>query len=290
MMKKLRNEKGFSLVEALVAVGLLCVIGLGIAAVLENMHKELRWANSKFEQLEHKGVFTNAMSNLPNCSCLLKVAVSPFNSLALPADTSVSAINMDCSPGAPPLAVPGDDVPNSTTHLKIGDLRISKITNVSPDRFRGKLHIDYKMDWTTRSMAPFELDILFRTDVASPASAKKLEACEFIGVSSSTGTSILSGSCPPDQFVVGFANGGFACSAVAIAGTASNSSGHTSSNPGPGCTGDYCKTGDFGPCVGNSCRTNGNSCQGDNCSSCGGGSCTGQACCSGPSCTGCPVF
>ncbi len=276
----------------LIAVAVLGVMSMAFASMVTGIQKDLRTANRKIDAMETRSVISKYLSNLPLCGCLMDAYSLPFSE-SLPApSTSISMITSTCPTGTI-LAAENQVVPGTSTNLEIASMKITDIKSLGiPDRFRGKVKVDFKSEAQSLQLKGFELEIQFRTDPATPPTAKKVSQCDFVAsATSSGGGDAIEALCPPGQFMIGFESGVAKCSAVAVAGKFSNNNSalpFSITSPGPGCSGHGCMTADYGPCYGHGCLTNGNYCEGDGCKSCGPSpSCSGAGCTSGDaSCAG----
>lgn len=275
-----RSQSGFTLIEILIAVSVMSLIGMAFMSLMDQMHKELKWANRKVEALEFRMMVARSLSDLSLCSCQLNKHGSRFNSLVPKPQMAVSKFQSSCLDNSSVLFAANEALPGSSTQLEIQSLKIIDIESLgSPNLFRGRFQVEYKSDPKSIQMRGFEIDLRFRTDAMSPDTDKKIVQCE----SSSSSTSLASnslGTCPTGQFMTGIQDGSVQCSAVAVGGSVSNGNGEFSpTNPGPGCKGIGCVTADYGVCDGIGCATNGNFCKGKGCLSCGPSpACEGDLC------------
>lgn len=306
---------GFSLVEVLIAIGVMAIFAMGFASYISYMSKELRYTSQKMESMETRSSLGRLLSDLPTCSCQLSLHASPFDTTATNPTLAVAQIQTGCDPSSPVFIRAGEMIANSGTQLAISALQIQEIESMGvSDRYRGRLVAAFDPNSLVRGMRPIDLEIHFSTDPASPATAKTITTCDF--VAGGGGPPLASGSptpsptpgpsmtstCPAGEYVVGISAGTLQCAPVVASGGSSGSSsgpgpiatpvstpsGPSLSSPGPGCTGHYCITYDFGRCSGIGCRTNGATCTGDGCTACAVGAiCNAPGCCAGPACPGC---
>lgn len=262
------------MVELMVALGIMSIIGFAFTAIIINSNKEMKSLEMKADSLTLKSNVEGTLGNLTICSCIMNSFASTFNADDLVnTDSVITTIKSSCEATASTVIAENADVPG--TKLAIDKIKIENIEYLgSAELYKGKLRISYQASVTNfRPLRPISLDIRFKTQAGSPSSAKKIVQCDFIsGNGSGSSPPLNVASCPPDQYLRGIQDGQPLCSAVVVAGNSSDAGAadktgvvYSTSNPGPGCRGDFCKTTDFGPCRGDFCKTNGSSCSGDFC-------------------------
>jgi prepilin-type N-terminal cleavage/methylation domain-containing protein len=277
MNRKLNRikDKGFSMIELMVTLGILSIMGFAFTSIVINSNKEMKALEQKADALTLRANIEGTLSNLPVCTCNLVNNASVINVDALGTTFSdVGEIKSSCAVGASTV-VAGNAVA-AGTQLEVDNIKIENIESLGvAENYKAKMNIRFKLNSNNiRAIKPITLNVHFKTDSTTPTTAKKITECSF--VAGSSGVAQISGSCPEGQYLRGFENGEMICSAVevvvpagggAVASNDNSSTGKTYSltNPGPGCRGDMCRTKDYGPCRGDMCRTNGASCTGDMC-------------------------
>lgn len=289
-MAGLKKQAGFTIIEVLISVSILGIVGMGFMSMMEYMRKEIQSANRKVDLIELRRVTSNYMADLTNCGCQLNLNGGTIDTtVSSPAtpETTISQIQTGCAVGSTPVMISNHLVPGSSANLAVDTIKLQSIQSMgAANRYRGKFRVEFKNDSTAYPMKGFELEVRFRTDPLTPDNAKKVATCDFVGSSDGGGGGAgggtgITGTCPEGQYVKAIQNGIVKCSAVAVGGGVSNSGGGawSAGAPGPGCDGDYCITGDFGPCVGDYCVTNGSYCNGYYCAACGvAPACDGDYC------------
>ncbi|MGZ3749077.1 MAG: type IV pilus modification PilV family protein [Pseudobdellovibrionaceae bacterium] len=280
------NNKGFTILEILVAAAISLMIFLGFASLSNQMNKELKHSKQRADALEFRSEVVGLLSNLPICTCQMNQNLSPLDMTSSNVSGDLAELKSSCNATTSTLfAAPNQVIIGSNNRLMIDQMRLINIESLgAPDKFRGRLSFSYKKDNLLRLIPGFDIEIHFTTDPATPQSAKKVKSCDFVGGVNGNSGGTIAGTCPAGQFVNGISGGTVLCSAVA---------GNVSSPPqmpavGQGCTGAACITADFGPCKGDSCLTNGYKCSGNSCTACGKNStCDSPACCAGPQCPRC---
>jgi hypothetical protein len=283
------NNKGFSILEVLVAAAISLMMFLGFASLSGQMSKEMKHSDQRADALEFRTAVTGLLADLQTCSCQLNLNLSDIDLTGPSPNASLSALKTSCKPTASLFAAPNQAITGSNSRLTIDQIRLIKIESLGVlNKYRGRLSFGYKSDNLLRAIPGFDVEVRFSTDPGSPASAKRVLSCDFVGGASGT----VSGICPPGQFVTGISGGDVLCSGVAVAGSVSNKlPGFTALTPGKGCSGMGCVTADFGPCSGMDCLTNGAFCSGLDCTACGpGATCSKVGCCAGPACPKCKKF
>lgn len=270
---KINNKIGFTIVELIVALGIMSIMGFAFTAIVINSNKEMKALEMKADSLSLKSSVEGTLSNLNICSCLMDSYASTFDADNIAtAASNITTIKSSCEVAASTVVAENADV--AGTKLAVDKIKIENIEYLGvAESYKGKLRINYQQSVLgIRPLRPISFDIRFKTQVGSPSNAKKIVLCDFVGGGGGMAPPLNIPSCPPDQYLRGIQDGQPLCSAVVVAGNASDegaadSSGvvYSATNPGPGCRGDFCKTTDFGQCRGDFCKTNGGSCIGDFC-------------------------
>lgn len=280
------REYGFTILEVLISLAIISFITIAFFTMMDFVRKDIKTANRKVDALELRTTAARSLGDLPTCACQLNAYGGTFDSTTTDPEFPIDRVKATCDPTAATLLATNEVIPGSTGNLEIGSIKMIGIQPMGvTDRFRGRFHVEFKSDNYSHPMKGFEIEVRFRTDPASPADAKKLVQCDFVGTAGSGGAAAgggggVTGVCPRGQYVSAIQNGAVSCSGVSVGGMTSNTrSGYSLATPGPGCDGTDCVTGDFGPCQGTSCVTNGNFCDGTDCVACGPApSCAGTGC------------
>lgn len=147
----LKNSKGFTLVESLVAVGLMGVGALAMMAMQENSMKGVATVEYKLKRNDLKSMITNQfLSDPENCKCLFQ-GITPFTAPAAPPGitlTGASPAKLGRMMFPTPGSCTGATIPNPIISkdtviggVKASDIKITDVTGFN-GLYTGNLTID----------------------------------------------------------------------------------------------------------------------------------------------------
>ena len=298
------RKNGFTLVELLIVVAGIA----GLALVSVSLSKMNLKASTKYTYDSDTQAIANELST--DLSTPSKCLASLGGSNALSSSNTITNINgkffiksepsaPDSGYGASNIKIDSYTVSSTATDLA-NNVSYLNINFVNKDLLKGSSGSDFvpkKIRLRVKVNASNDITSCTGTNVINGDNQELVAGmCLSLGgswdavtnvchPSSGTGKGPL--TCPSGSVMVGITHNGVAC--TALPESVLNSGGNTINTPGAGCVGLACETHDFGPCQGQSCKTNGNSCTGMSCTACAPtATCTGMACCAGPSCPRCP--
>lgn len=138
------NQKGMSLVQVMVAVGLLSVVSLGVSQLMVNMQRGVKSAALKVDMNAFQTEITTSISSKEYCEDALKG--QPFNAKKAKSKTGM------------PITIKGFDGTNYTSGSKVpgSDLIVDKVyiadatgptvLSSGKQKYIGRLMIQYKLD------------------------------------------------------------------------------------------------------------------------------------------------
>jgi type II secretory pathway pseudopilin PulG len=190
---KSSSVSGFSLVEALLAVGVMMIMTFGLITLTFNQNKEVRAIQEKLARVELEGTILRAFSSSGICSFVLSdpsqssVAVVPNRSmdkidtstpLLLAAQSiSIRRVPSSVSVSSIILAQVGGLASANSPTLKIADMRFENFRVNGIDQFL----VDFKVSFdpaTIRSIPPFVIQNIFLgTNSLDPVNAKSIVDC-----------------------------------------------------------------------------------------------------------------
>jgi hypothetical protein len=191
------TNKGFSILEVLVAAAISLMVFLGFASMSSQMNKEIKHSGQRADALEFRSSVGGLLSDLSVCSCQLNQSLASIDTTVLTPTAGLATLKTSCDPAATTFAAPNQTVLGSSSRLTINQMQLIDIENLGvADRYRGRLSFDYKSDNLIRAIAGFDLEVRFTTDPASPPTAKKLVSCDFVGAAvGGVGVGVLSLGC-----------------------------------------------------------------------------------------------
>lgn len=176
--RRLRKQSGFSLIETMIAVGIVGIIALAIATMLSNMTRQVRALHEKLAAEETFRFVTQALSASSLCEAAL-TSPSPivFNSTGPQPASALPSDSIPLGGSAYAVKVGQPASPTSST-LYVSSLDLVNIRNAgSPDQWTGDVQVGFDQTKLIQPLRPVLVRITFQTDPSSPATAKKVISC-----------------------------------------------------------------------------------------------------------------
>ena len=186
-MKK--HSSGFSLIEIMIALGIMSVVALGMIAIFTQQMKSSNFNDFRAERTQLDLSIVGQFLNDPNnCKCLFAGA----SDFATPGPSTLTVPTPPTTIGTFHFLIPGScagatvPVPlvNSTgvNNLILQSVQLSKITEINPDSYQGDLNLS--LGSTTEVLGPKSISLNFHVSVLGTPSAPghaKFMGCSFSG-------------------------------------------------------------------------------------------------------------
>lgn len=177
------NQKGMSLVEVLVSIGISTVISFVMATTMVNVSRDQRALQEKYNQLELKNDLLTAFANSDICLSQLNqnsptLNLSGASSTNSPGQSiSYSELHMGSSNQSMLLAKVGEPLPGGSPHqMVVSKIELgSFLSTGSPNTFTGELKIEMDPATLTRPLKPLLIKQIFNT--TGPLSSAKIVGC-----------------------------------------------------------------------------------------------------------------
>ncbi len=204
------KNKGFSLIEILVALGIFSFVSLAFASFISQTVRELRAANQKTEMLSFERDLETAL-RLDMNSCSGIVGGLSFNrgSVTGTSGPVIQIPNGLTSSNGTVLAAPNQPLLGTTTGLRVARTELEvqeELPSPNDHIYRGILRVALDPDSTIRSFVPTESQIWFEVDPNSPAGSREIEGCA---------PAVVASPCDVDQIQVGTGTGQAICTSMA---------------------------------------------------------------------------
>lgn len=173
------------MIEVLVVIGLASLLSLVFANTINNIHKEQRGIDEKFEVSSLKNIIASVLSSNATCIAQLRNGAPPMDLTdATTTTVSATAINYTELRAGPlatsPLIVRvGDSLPGRTAgQMVVSSIQFLNINSTGNlNEFKGQLVVSIDPRTTVRGLKPLTFDQVFT--VNPPLNAATFLACGF---------------------------------------------------------------------------------------------------------------
>lgn len=173
MKNSFTNQSGFSLVEVLVAGGLMAMVAASTGTLMMEQNRQVKLLSQKIILNDTKNALLSTMQNVNACLNNLDDAGLAFDTTA-PGIKSISApeIRVGSDPASPILLqVNSELVPES--RLYVDGIILDELTDVGGGRWSGVWKVNIRNNFSGFQFKPITLSSqLFDVDVTTPAAAR----------------------------------------------------------------------------------------------------------------------
>lgn len=181
----LLNTRGQSLVQTLVAAGILSIILSAMTAATVNMHKSNKLLSQKLEVLDLKNQLQSTFLNPDTCTCQLNPTLNSGNSTNLKFDSTIATSSMNlkqlksaCAPSASELVKEDSPLLGTQTGLRVSSVLMTNIQATgNTDEYIGTIEVRLQGETLAGPLAPLRFLQKFYGDPVSPANAKTVARC-----------------------------------------------------------------------------------------------------------------
>ena len=173
----IKNDKGLTLIEVLVAFSLMIVLSLAVAEILVSQGKEVRSLNEKLATTDMETIAKKLILNGQFCKCIFKGFT--FNSTgknwnSFPTGMAGAYDNF-CNPIGKDLFKVGAKVPNS--NIKVSSFQMVNINEITPSsgNYTGQLEVKFNSNDTVRALKNLYISLGFT--VSGPPGAQNVSEC-----------------------------------------------------------------------------------------------------------------
>jgi type II secretory pathway pseudopilin PulG len=170
---RVANNYGFTLVETLIAAGILVTVMLASISMVNSQQKEIRSLMQKTEAVELKNLMTEVFANSIVCTGHLKdLAVdvaSASTTTTSPTVLNLSNIYYGDPVTSGPLASAGKALPLSQHGLVVDKISFKNILATgNPNEYKGQFEVSFTSDSMMRPIRPVRLEQIFKTTATGP--------------------------------------------------------------------------------------------------------------------------
>lgn len=197
LFKKIQNDSGFSLVEVIIAAGILGGLAVVFMQMTGNQNKSAQELQLTIARLDLEKAVLNTLSNGEICTFLLSDtsqaaptnrSVNTFDSGSVsstsPLVIEIKKLLAGASASSPSIAEVGGLGSALTSKLVVESMKFNIVPNQPPDVFLGDFQINFVQPSSGRKLKSIVIkNIQIATDSTSPATAKKIIGCSGWGES-----------------------------------------------------------------------------------------------------------
>lgn len=177
------NNRGFSLVGAMVGGAVLAIIASGFATMMSMQYKQARDLSQKVETLELRNSLMTVFTNANVCGCNFNPTQNTGQATDLKFDGSdlanasmtITEVYSRCgSTGEPelPLLTANEKVPGTQTELRVERMEIRDFADTgTTDQLQATLYTYFSEVGATRGRAPLQMRLNLLVDSATPTAS-----------------------------------------------------------------------------------------------------------------------
>jgi len=171
------KERGFSLVEVLVATAIIMIVTLGLASLFSTQNKEMRAIQDKMSALDLESTVKMIIKNEPYCGCLFKgmtfnSALKTWNNFP---NGMPSSYNPACNPGSTDIFKVGAKIPAS--QVEVTSFSMKDISEVVAGSGSYIGHLDIAFSTDSRAIKNASVTMGFTVNATDPIGAKNVGSC-----------------------------------------------------------------------------------------------------------------
>ncbi|NJL23893.1 MAG: type II secretion system protein [Calothrix sp. SM1_5_4] len=203
-VKEAYLERGGSLIEVLVMLGVIGVVALAMMNLLQAQHQQIRVLSQKQEIIDFKNLVLQNALRPEVCSWQLKSTGATLDLSAATSEThpSASVINLPAlyqgvDVNSAKLAEVGNTLPGSLTGMVVQSIQFKGVyATGNPNEYRGFLEVVFEPASLAMIHKPVRVSQIVRVMPGDPINAKRVETCLGHGLGAATVTSFAGASVP----------------------------------------------------------------------------------------------
>ncbi len=180
IFKLLARQNGFSLIEAMLVVGILSFLGVGLSSIIVNVTREQRASQEKLGLLDVKNTLMTAMNNSALCQSQLNQG-SPFDLTGSNLNISYNELRIGNTPTSPLIAKVGEPLPGfAPGQMVVSKIQLANMIQIAgvPNAFSADLQVTTDPSTMVHPYKAAQMKILL-TVTPSPTLANSIVAsCE----------------------------------------------------------------------------------------------------------------
>jgi type II secretory pathway pseudopilin PulG len=181
-LASLGSQGGLGIIEIVIAVGIFGIVISGMISLFDSQNRQTAAIAQKLETVDLKSQIQASQTNSNNCTCLLNQALNTtqpalpleFNSTLPNQSMELQTFFGGCD-GANrpvlPLAVKGQPLPGSHTGVRVRQILLKDIQNVSGTEFSANFEIQFEPAGMVIARPSIVLAQRFNADLTDPTQA-----------------------------------------------------------------------------------------------------------------------
>lgn len=173
----MKSEKGFALIQVLVAAGVLGIVMMGVTSMMAAQYREMNALQQKLATMDLEKLLIASLADGKVCKYVLNNPKKTFDSTKLPQKVALAAttplythMNPDNTPGAV-VAKVGSPVSAISNAIRIQSIEL-EITEGSNGNYKGQWKLNLDSTGGIRSLKPVTVSTTLSVDdVTAPESA-----------------------------------------------------------------------------------------------------------------------
>ena len=191
------NQRGGSLMEVIVAVGIMGILAAGMASMFDGQQKQIRALLQKQEMIELKNNMLRQLSSAAVCTWQLqdkRINVDGTYSELAPSPTVLNLTGGTLYAGpsstSAPLAIAGQRLPASLARLEVAAVTFKNIYPTgNPNEYKGVVEVSFNASSLAIASHPIQVQQTVTVNPTDPPDQKRIVACT--EPASSTGIAAL---------------------------------------------------------------------------------------------------
>jgi prepilin-type N-terminal cleavage/methylation domain-containing protein len=195
------QQRGFSLIEILIVLGIMGIIAMGLMTMMSNQSKEFQAADEKLTLQNTQMLITSVLSSPAFCTCFM--GASKFDSTATPPawpnfpstiSSSYDAPAAGCAPKGGALLTVNTKIGGLNSKLLPTSMNLEDVveTTVGAGTYTANLVIKFDNTLLTKSRKNMTIPFYFKVKLADPPATRGLDTC----------ASVAAGGAPTDPALI----------------------------------------------------------------------------------------
>jgi len=183
------KNRGMSIMEVLVATGLLSIVSLGVMSMISSQNKEVTALTERLGIKDVEAQLVNVMNVADFCSCLMRgltlnTTTAPMTLSSNPVDIPVGynqpipvPLTTPCTPNSANRIVPSGGNKIAGYNVRVNTITYTDINPIGSSKYSANLKVSFDPSSGVRPHADIKAAVIFTVNSADPAAAQRFQAC-----------------------------------------------------------------------------------------------------------------